>query len=178
MAVNETSPKPYDGPIVAVAAYSRPLDAHMARGALEEAGIPAFVEGENSAQLHEVPVCARLMVRGEDLDRARAILEGGEPVVGAEGAPRAALTSAGRCPRCHASLLRRRLTIGIPEWAVVGIGAYEAIVLRRWPWVAGTLLLVLAAAIPRRRWSCPSCGGEWSTRRPDGPAADPQDVDA
>jgi hypothetical protein len=51
------------------------MEANMARSALESAGIPAFLQGENANSLIPVAFDARLQVRPEDEAAARRVLD-------------------------------------------------------------------------------------------------------
>jgi len=66
--------------LVTIATFKNSMEASIAKGALDAAGIPAFVPGENVgvfALNRSVPpgVQAELKVRPGDLDRALAALE-------------------------------------------------------------------------------------------------------
>ena len=60
--------------LVTVAAFPDPATAHMARTALEAAGIPVFLQGENANNLIPVAFFARVQVRPEDEPAAREVL--------------------------------------------------------------------------------------------------------
>jgi hypothetical protein len=59
---------------VLIAEYPDPATAHLARTALESAGIPVFLQGENANNLIPVAFEARLMVRPQDEAAAREVL--------------------------------------------------------------------------------------------------------
>ncbi len=60
--------------VVTVADFSEPLEAEMARGRLESAGIQVFLAGENARILEPGLAPLRLQVAAEDAEDARAIL--------------------------------------------------------------------------------------------------------
>ncbi len=63
-----------DEELVPVASFPDPATAHVARTALESAGIDVFLQGENANNLLPIAFGARLMVRPEDEARSREIL--------------------------------------------------------------------------------------------------------
>jgi hypothetical protein len=69
--------------LVTLARYFSPVEAHMHRMALEEAGIPAWVLDEGLGTFYGIAVGPRLQVRREDLDGARAVLDSPSPLASA-----------------------------------------------------------------------------------------------
>lgn len=59
---------------VTVGKYIDSVDAHMARGLLESAGIECFLQGENANNLLGAAFRARLLVHKQDESTAREIL--------------------------------------------------------------------------------------------------------
>jgi Tfp pilus assembly protein PilF len=150
---------------VTVAAFLHPLEAHIARGRLEEAGISSFLADEQmvtmnyfwSIGLHGV----KLQVTEENAGEALEILlcepDAGEYELREED--RQIL-----CPQCR-SYHTRYETYNLPL-------AYLASLLVILPiWETKVLLVVLLPAflllIPKRAWCCQSCGHTWeAARRP------------
>ena len=64
----------YSGDLVTVATFPEPASASVARTALESAGIPVFLQGENANSLLPVAFDAQLQVRLEDEVAARQLL--------------------------------------------------------------------------------------------------------
>jgi hypothetical protein len=66
---------------VTVGKYTESVDAQMAKGLLESAGIECFLQGENANSLLGAAFRARLLVHKQDEDSARQLLGGtdGEP---------------------------------------------------------------------------------------------------
>jgi Putative prokaryotic signal transducing protein len=62
------------GKFVTVGKYIEPVDAHMAKGLLESAGIECFLQGENANSLLGAAFRARLLVHKQDEATAREIL--------------------------------------------------------------------------------------------------------
>ena len=60
--------------LVTVAKFLEPLDAQMAKGMLESAGISCFLQGEQANSLLALAFRARLQVPAEDADAARELL--------------------------------------------------------------------------------------------------------
>jgi len=67
-------PNPED--LITVATFPEPMEANMARSALESAGIGVFLQGETANSLLPVAFSSRLQVRREDEAAARAVLNG------------------------------------------------------------------------------------------------------
>ncbi|HMH15724.1 MAG TPA: DUF2007 domain-containing protein [Edaphobacter sp.] len=66
---------------VTVGKYIEAIDAQMAKGLLESAGVECFLQGENANSLLGAAFRARLLVHTQDEDTARQILGAinGEP---------------------------------------------------------------------------------------------------
>jgi hypothetical protein len=66
---------------VTVGKYIEAVDAQMAKGLLESAGIECFLQGENANSLLGAAFRARLLVHKQDEDSARQLLgaTNGEP---------------------------------------------------------------------------------------------------
>jgi hypothetical protein len=60
--------------LVTVGKYIESVDAHMAKGMLESAGIECFLQGENANSLLGAAFRARLLVHKQDEATAREIL--------------------------------------------------------------------------------------------------------
>jgi hypothetical protein len=63
-----------DEPLVMVGRFRDPVEAQMARGMLESAGIECFLEGANANSLVPLAFRVRLKVRQFDEDTARMML--------------------------------------------------------------------------------------------------------
>lgn len=59
---------------VTVGKFLEPVNAHMAKGMLESAGIECFLQGENANSLLALAFRARLLVHKQDEEAAREIL--------------------------------------------------------------------------------------------------------
>jgi len=86
-------------PLVTVARYFSPAEAHAGRLAIEAAGLQAWVADESLGTVYGVGVGARLQVRAEDEATARALLDGEV----AAGAARPTDLPEPPCPRCGSS---------------------------------------------------------------------------
>jgi hypothetical protein len=60
--------------VVTIASFTEPMEAEMARGRLESAGIDVFLSGENARILEPGLGPLEMQVRSEDEADARAIL--------------------------------------------------------------------------------------------------------
>jgi hypothetical protein len=60
--------------LITVATFPEPMEANMARSALESAGIGVFLQGETANSLLPVAFSSRLQVRRDDEAAARAVL--------------------------------------------------------------------------------------------------------
>jgi hypothetical protein len=75
-AVMATEPVVYsDKELVTVADFPDPATAQVAQAAMEAAGIPVFLQGENANSLLPIAFGALLQVRPADEAAARAILK-------------------------------------------------------------------------------------------------------
>jgi DNA-directed RNA polymerase subunit M/transcription elongation factor TFIIS len=130
---------------VAVASFSQPVEAHLARTKLESEGIPCVVGDEHLVRvdwfLSNAVGGVKVMVPRSEAEHARDVLRPRPRlvVVAERGAP-----SDGEmiCPRCRCDdVYYRRYS-------------------RR---VAGVFMLLLGFLIPWRdsRWTCTRCGYEW-----------------
>jgi hypothetical protein len=61
--------------LVTVATFPEPMEANMARSALEAAGIEVFLQGETANSMIPVAFESRLQVRSEDEAAARSLLD-------------------------------------------------------------------------------------------------------
>jgi hypothetical protein len=61
---------------VAVATFFSPAHAHACQGALEDAGLQAWVVDEMLGTMYAVGIGTRVLVRQQDLEAAQAILDG------------------------------------------------------------------------------------------------------
>lgn len=64
---------------VTIGRYIDPVEAHMAKGVVESAGLECFLQGENANNLLGVAFRARLLVHRKDEAAAKELLTGGEP---------------------------------------------------------------------------------------------------
>jgi hypothetical protein len=65
----------YAGELVTIATFPEPMEASMARTALESAGIDVFLQGETANSMIPVAFTSRLQVRAENEAAARSILD-------------------------------------------------------------------------------------------------------
>ena len=61
--------------LVTIATFPEPMEANMARSALESAGIEVFLRGETANSLVPVAFEAQLQVRAKDEAEARSLLK-------------------------------------------------------------------------------------------------------
>jgi hypothetical protein len=76
----DPEPTPPEG-MVTVGRFESPVEAQLAKGMLESAGVESFLVGENANNLIQSAFRVRLQVRDEDEAAARELLEqpaGGE----------------------------------------------------------------------------------------------------
>jgi hypothetical protein len=71
----DTEPTPPEG-LVTVGRFEDPLEAQMAKGMLESAGVECFLVGENVNNLLQAAFRVRVQVRVEDEGAARELLTG------------------------------------------------------------------------------------------------------
>ncbi len=75
-----------DETLVTVATFPEPMEARMARMALESAGIAVFLRGENANSMVPVAFESQLQVRATDEAAAREVLQDMETSPPTEGA--------------------------------------------------------------------------------------------
>jgi hypothetical protein len=61
--------------LVTIAVFPEPMEANMARSALEAAGIRVFLQGETANSMIPVAFASQLQVRAEDEAAARNLLD-------------------------------------------------------------------------------------------------------
>jgi hypothetical protein len=69
----DTEPTPLEG-LVTVGRFSDPVEAQLAKGMLESAGVECFLVGENVNNLLQAAFRVRLQVRVEDEAAARELI--------------------------------------------------------------------------------------------------------
>jgi len=74
-----------DEEIVTIARFLEPVNAQMAKGVLESAGVECFLQGENANSMVAFAFRARLQVRREDEATARKLLAPGFDGEGEDG---------------------------------------------------------------------------------------------
>ncbi len=133
------------GEWIAVASYSQPVQAHLARTRLEAEGIPCVVGDEHLVRvdwlLSNAVGGVKLMVPRAEIERARDALRPRPRLVVVHGRGD---ENDGEmiCPRCRCD------------------DVYYSRYSRR---VAGIFILLLGFLIPwrHRHWACTQCGYEW-----------------
>jgi hypothetical protein len=128
-------------PLIPIAAFSKPEDAHLLRLRLEAGGVPAHVQDENTAtvnwMLSDAIGGVKVLIEEEDAERAREIL--------ADEPGEVADPSRPVCPRCQspdtspADGPRRRSFLSM-------------------------LLLGFPLPVNRHRWHCTQCQTTWDER--------------
>jgi hypothetical protein len=123
--------------IITLKRYDQPMDAHLARGQLEVAGIDSVVVNDGLDNLSGYPVAiscmARLQIHADDRERAIEVLGLELP------APPAPKTE---CPHCGSSRVKRR---------------YGLLPLLFFHFICG----IWTGNFGGSRWRCMDCGGEW-----------------
>ena len=69
----DAEPTPPEG-LVTVARFSSPVEAQIAKGMLEAAGVECFLVGENANNLLQAAFRVRLQVKSEDEEPARELM--------------------------------------------------------------------------------------------------------
>ena len=70
----DPEPTPPEG-LVTVGRFESPVEAQLAKGALESAGVESFLVGENANNLIQSAFRVRLQVRTEDEEAARELMD-------------------------------------------------------------------------------------------------------
>jgi len=148
--------------LVTITTFTRLHEAHLAKGALEAAGIEAALVPEHDITEGSEPF--RLQVREDDATAADAILNGVYGVAHAEfvrpsdeeeAAPPA------RCERCGSPDVHRvkKLVQFAAAAALIGtIFTYFGLGL----WMFYTIVVVGVLILLRGRWLCDRCGHRWT----------------
>lgn len=129
--------------LVTIATFAAPWEAQLARARLESEGIEARLFDEHLARLGLSNAIGgvRLQVREEDASSALALLqkEARLPEIYLVTEDEALRP---RCPGCNSDSLT------LERWS-------------RLAFVSALLLFRIPLLIPRKRWRCRRCGGEW-----------------
>jgi hypothetical protein len=67
-----------DSDLVAVSTFASAADAQIAKGILDEAGIDSMIRSDNAGGMYPSLSGAELLVRAEDVSRAKELLDSGE----------------------------------------------------------------------------------------------------
>jgi transposase-like protein len=133
-----------DPTLVTVARFRDLIEAQLAKGKLEAAGIETFLANENIVSLDWFYSNAvgglRLQVAEEDLEDATAILADPIPDEIIEE-PSGVVYTQPHCPRCDS------LDIG-----------FETI---NRLWSYGLMFVIAPIPVRRSDWKCQNCGAEW-----------------
>lgn len=143
---------PMPDPLVTVTAYAAPKDAHVARGALDSAGISAVVDDARERR-------ARVRVTNVDAIRAGDLLTARCPTL-------AEIDEADEdegeriCPSCGSPDIgssRRAQTFALVFTLALAIGVAAELVQAAFFAVAAAAVFFLIAG----RWRCESCNETW-----------------
>jgi hypothetical protein len=66
-----------DSELIAVSTFPSTVDAQIAKGVLDEAGIESMIRSDNAGGMYPAIAGAELLVRAEDLARATEALQAG-----------------------------------------------------------------------------------------------------
>jgi Putative prokaryotic signal transducing protein len=136
------------GEWVTIAAFSQPIEAHLARAHLESEGIPCVVGDEHLVRvdwfLSNAVGGVKVLVPAWEAEHAREVLRP-QPrlvVVASEGEP---VDGEMICPRCR---------------------SYDVYYRRYSRRIAAVFILLFGFLLPWRntRWTCTQCGYEWKER--------------
>ncbi len=64
----------HDDDMVSIAGFRDPMEAQLAKGMLESAGVECMLQGENANALYPGALRVKLQVRAGEEDEARALL--------------------------------------------------------------------------------------------------------
>jgi predicted Zn-ribbon and HTH transcriptional regulator len=144
-------------PIVTIATFSYPTEAHLYKTKLESEGIDAFVADEHMVQANWLYSLAiggvRLQVKESEAEEALSILRGIS--TNAHEETPAAETGEDRCPKCNST------NIQYQRFSSLAIFIF---------WFISNLTIGTIMASPgggftlpflKRKWKCHTCGYEW-----------------
>jgi hypothetical protein len=102
-------------PTVTLATFFSPAHAHSCKGALEDAGLKAWVVDEALGTIYALGVGTRVQVRQEDLEAAQAVVEGLEerPLTGDALPPDLAEPP---CPSCGSTKVTQFIDVTDHRW--------------------------------------------------------------
>jgi len=151
------------GRLVTITTFRSAAEAHLARGALESAGIDAAIVNEyGHLEEHGPPL--QLQVREEDAEDAEAIVNRMYHVAHAEfvqPSDEDEFAPPARCERCGSAKVQ-------PVNKIVQFGASTALILlvfsywRATVWSFYAIVIVGVLILLRGRWWCPRCGYRWT----------------
>jgi hypothetical protein len=151
------------GRLVTIGTYGNLVDAQVAKGALEAAGIRALIVGENVAANFQLGAAIPLAVDEDDAEAAEQIVNAmigiahAEHVGPSDAAPP---IPPAHCPSCGSPEVQRRARL--PAFALVvalalGVGLATENTLAAF-FVCLTAAVFFIAAAP---WRCRHCGHTW-----------------
>lgn len=144
--------KPASDRVVPLTSFMNYGEAHLARVALELAGIDCMLADENSLTMYPLYAQAvggiKLMVRESDLEAAWRVLEDAAPEAPAEVPPeerRDLESDSPACPECESNFVERE---GMPFWLAL----------------AALVMVGIPFMFMKPRWRCSACGHQWTGR--------------
>jgi hypothetical protein len=106
---------PESEPTATVATFFSPAHAHSCQGALEDAGLKAWVVDEMLGTMYAVGIGTRVLVRQRDLEAAQAVLDGLEDVpVTADALPPEMAEPP--CPTCGSAKVTQSVSMADGIW--------------------------------------------------------------
>jgi predicted RNA-binding Zn-ribbon protein involved in translation (DUF1610 family) len=160
-----TAYNPRRMPLVTLTTFRTAQDAYLAKGVLEDEGVPAFVGDENVTSIapYISPLGVKLQVAADDVDRAEGILN---RIAGLDVAERTtasaerAIRHPEQCPHCGSPDVRRtRRLLGflISAALLFSIGvAVEQLVMAFYLALAVCIFFLVASP-----YRCADCGHRW-----------------
>ncbi len=138
-------------PLVTVATFSYPLEAHLSRAKLESEGIEGFVADEHMVianWLYSIAIGGvKLWVKKSDAEKAAEILRGIPARIPEKVTESTESVDEERCPKCNSIDIR-----------------YETFHIRAL-FVLWLLFAIIGSSFTlpllKRKWKCNSCGYEW-----------------
>ena len=142
-------------PLVTIATYTYPLEAHLSKAKLESEGIDSAVIDEhiiNANWLYSIAVGGvKLQVRESDVKQAQQILDSIPAHISEKAGDSAESSDEERCPNCS-SLDIHYETFHIRRVFILWLLLYVISLPLIWPFL-------------KKKWKCRNCGYEWKMKK-------------
>jgi predicted RNA-binding Zn-ribbon protein involved in translation (DUF1610 family) len=160
-----TAYNPRRMPLVTLTTFRNSQDANIAKGVLEDEGVPAFLGDENVTSIapYVSPMGVKLQVAAHDVDRAESILNriaGFDVAEQTTASAERAIRHPEQCPHCGSPDVRRTrrlLGFAISAALLIAVGvAVDQLVMIFYLVLAVCIFFLVASP-----YRCADCGHRW-----------------